>query len=370
MQIPFIDLNAQYLSIRNEIDETIQQVISESAFIKGKYVNRFEEDYAKLCDVKHCIGVGNGTDAIYIALKVLGVGPGDEVITVANSWISTSETITQTGAKPVFVDIHPDYYTIDTSKIEERITPRTKAIIPVHLFGQPVDMDAISDICRRHNLFLIEDCAQAHFAEWKGQKVGTFGIAATFSFYPGKNLGAYGDAGAIVTSNDEFAEKARMYANHGCLIKHQHKFEGINSRLDGLQAAILSVKLPHILDWNAKRLNNAKHYNKLLADNEGVTTPEIHPEGKHIFHLYVIRTQDRDKLQAYLKEKGISTGIHYPCPLPLLDAYSYLGYKKEDFPIAGNYKNEILSLPMYPELTSELIEQISKTIILWYQLNG
>ena len=356
MKIPFVDLKAQYHSIKNDIDTAIQNVISETAFIKGKYVQDFEQDYSDSYGVKHCISCANGTDAIYITLKALGIGQGDEVITVANTWISTSETISQTGAKPVFIDIHPDYYTIDVSKIEEKITAKTKAIIPVHLFGQPAEMDVILDLCERHNLFLVEDCAQAHFAEWKGTRVGTMGIAGTFSFFPGKNLGAYGDAGAIITNDDEFAMNARMYANHGALIKHQHQIEGINSRLDGLQAAILSTKLPHILDWSQSRLDNALKYNELLGSIDGIAIPKIHDDVKHVFHLYVVRVKNRSNLQTYLKENGIASGIHYPTPLPFLQAYSYLGHTASDFPVADEYSSQILSLSMYPELTTEMIE--------------
>ena len=358
MKIPFVDLKAQYHSIKKEIDTAIQNVINETAFIKGKYVENFEEEYADIYGVKNVISCANGTDAIYITLKSLGIGLGDEVITVANTWISTSETITQTGAKPVFVDIKPDYYTIDVNKIEESITPNTKAIIPVHLFGQPAEMDKIIDICNQYNLHLIEDCAQAHFAEWKGQKVGTMGIAGTFSFFPGKNLGAYGDAGAIISNDDEFSEKARMYANHGALAKHKHEIEGINSRLDGMHAAILSAKLPYILDWSDKRLLVGLKYNELLSECKTIKLPKISQDVKHVFHLYVVRVDDRGKLKHKLSENGISTGIHYPTPLPFLKAYEYLGYRKSDFPISYSYKDSILSLPIFPEITSEQIEYI------------
>lgn len=367
MNFPFVDLKAQYNSIKDEIDATIQNVINETAFIKGKYVQYFEEEYASAYDVKHCISCANGTDAIYIALKALGIGLGDEVITVANTWISTSETITQTGSTPVFVDIHPDYYNIDVSKIEEKITSKTKAIIPVHLFGQPAEMDGIMDICKRHNLQIIEDCSQAHFAELKKQKVGTMGIAGTFSFYPSKNLGAYGDAGAIISNDDKFAQKARMFANHGSLKKHEHEFEGINSRLDGLQAAILSVKLQHIHEWNQKRLEHALEYNELLNGIDCIEIPRIHSDVKHVFHLYVIRAQRRDELKTFLKEKGISTEIHYPTSLPYLKAYEYLGHSVEDFPIAYCYQDIILSLPMFPELTSDQIYHVADTIKVFYQ---
>lgn len=362
MKIPFVDLKAQYRAIKDKIDGAIQLVIDETAFIKGKYVEKYEKEYAEKYGVKHCIGVANGTDAIYVSLKALGIGAGDEVITVANSWISTSETISQAGALPVFVDIDPDYYTIDYRLIEDKITPRTKAIVPVHLFGQPAEIEKIKQTCEKHNLHLVEDCAQAHFAEYKGQKVGTFGVAGAFSFFPGKNLGAYGDAGAIISNDDDFAVKARMYANHGALIKHQHQIEGINSRLDGMQAAILSVKLKHILEWNDKRLKNATLYNKLLANVDGIVTPQIRENAKHVFHLYVIRATNRKGLQKYLTESGISTGIHYPTPLPLLPAYKYLNHKPSDFPVANDYMDKILSLPMFPEMAEEQLQYVAEKI--------
>jgi len=357
MNIPFVDLKAQYKSLKPEMDAAIQQVIDNTAFIKGRYVNEFEASYSKAYGVKHTLSCANGTDAIYIALKALGIGPGDEVITTALSWISTSETITQTGAKVVFVDIHPEYYTIDPNKIEEKITKNTKAIIPVHIYGQPAPMDQIMDIAKTYNLRVIEDCAQAHFAEWKGQKVGTFGNAGTFSFFPGKNLGAYGDAGGIITNNDEFAEKIRMFSNHGALQKHHHQIEGINSRLDGLQAAVLSVKLPHIQSWNELRRQHAATYTDFLQYTN-LHLPKLNPEGTHVFHLYVIQHEDRDGLQAHLKEHGIATGIHYPTALPFLNAYNYLGHSKDDFPIAFSLPSRILSLPMFPELTQEQIEYV------------
>jgi dTDP-4-amino-4,6-dideoxygalactose transaminase len=362
MSIPFVDLKAQYNSIKSEIDKAIQNVINETAFIKGKYVQQFEQDYAAMYGVKHVISCANGTDALYITLKALGVGSGDEVITTALSWISTSETITQAGAKVVFVDIDPNYYTIDTGKIEEKITSNTKAIIPVHLYGQPAGMDDVMAIAKKHNLYVIEDCAQSHFAQWKGQNVGTFGIAGTFSFFPGKNLGAYGDAGCIISNNDDLAIKARMFANHGALKKHDHELEGINSRMDGMQAAILSVKLKYIREWNYRRLQNALRYNELLADVEGIITPSIHPDVKHVFHIYVIRTEQREKLQAHLQKIGVETGIHYPTALPFLKAYKYLGHKPEDFPVAYQYPSQILSLPMYPELTEEMQVKVTDVI--------
>ncbi len=357
MKIPFVDLKAQYISIKNDIDQAIAQVINETAFIKGRFVKEFETLYSKANNVKHTISCGNGTDAIYIALKSLDIGPGDEVITTALSWISTSETITQTGAKVVFVDIDPNYYTIDPNKIEEKITKNTKAIIPVHIYGQPAPMDKINLIAKNYNLKIIEDCAQAHFAEYKNQIVGTIGDIGTFSFFPGKNLGAYGDAGGIITNDDHLAEKMRLYANHGALKKHHHQIEGINSRLDGLQAAILITKLPHILNWNNNRRKHARNYTNLLQ-NSNILTPEINLDANHVFHLYVIQHDERDKLQIYLNNNGISTGIHYPTALPFLKAYKYLGHSSKDFPNAFNAQNKILSIPIFPELSNKQLNYI------------
>lgn len=362
MKIPFVDLQAQYQNLKTEIDQAIQSVIKDTAFIRGKYVEAFEQAFAKAYGVKHCISVANGTDAIYITLKMLGIGAGDEVITVANSWISTSETITQTGARVVFVDIDPDYYTIDAAKIAAKITPKTKAILPVHLYGQPAQIDVIQKLCQRYGVFLIEDCAQAHFATYQGQYVGTFGIAGTFSFYPGKNLGAYGDAGAIITNDDDLAQKVRMYANHGALKKHFHTMEGINSRMDGLQGAILTAKLPYVKQWNQQRFKNAQYYSHLLSAIEGITVPAVRPNAEHIFHVYAIRTARRDAMQVYLKQQGIESAIHYPTALPFLPAYAYLNHTPQDFPVASAYQNQILSLPMFPELTTQHIEYVVEQI--------
>jgi len=363
MNIPFVDLKAQYQSIKKEIDEAIQNVIDETAFIKGKYVQKFEEEYAEVYGVKHAVSCANGTDAIYIALKAMGIGPGDEVITTALSWISTSETISQTGANVVFVDIDPDYYTIDASEIEEKITEKTKAIIPVHLYGHPANMTEVMAIAKKHNLEVIEDCAQSHFAQWQSQNVGTIGAAGTFSFFPGKNLGAYGDAGCIVTNDDKLAEKMRRFSRHGALGKHDHEVEGINSRLDGIQAAILSVKLKYIHEWTDLRIQHGATYKKILSDIECITVPVTHSNAKHVFHLYVIRANNRDELQKHLRENNISSGIHYPRALPYLKAYDYLGHKPEDFPLAYEYSNKILSLPMFPELSNNQLITINKQIV-------
>lgn len=367
MKIPLVDLYAQYKTIRKEIDGAIFSAIKDVAFINGKYVEKFENEFAKSLGVKHCIGVGNGTDAIYITLKMLGIGEGDEVITVANSWISTSEAISQTGAIPIFVDIEESYFNINTSFIEDKISKKTKAVLPVHLYGQPAEKDKILKICKKYRLFLIEDCAQAHYATYKGKYVGTFGEAATFSFYPGKNLGAYGDAGAVITDDDNLAEKVRMYANHGALIKHHHKIEGINSRLDGIQAAILTIKLKHIKKWTKTRIKKAIYYNSKLSTISQVITPKTRENAIHVFHLYVIRAYNRDGLRKHLENNGISTGIHYPTPLPFLKAYKKYSYKEKDFPIATKCQKEILSLPLYPELTQKQMDYIINKIAEFYQ---
>lgn len=367
MNVPFVDLRAQYLSIKQDIDSAIASVINETAFIGGKYVKAFEQKFAELYGVKHVIGCANGTDSLYILMKMLGIGKYDEVITVANSWISSSETIGQTGATPIFVDIHPEYYSIDETFLEKAVTKNTKAIILVHLQGQMCNMDVVTTICKKHNIHLIEDCAQSHFSEFKGVRAGLTGIAGSFSFYPGKNLGAYGDAGCIITNDDELARKCRMYANHGALVKHQHEIEGINSRLDGLQAAILTAKLPYILDWTAKRIEVAGLYNKYLSGITEIVLPKVRPESKHTFHLYMIRAQKRDELMVYLKEKGIETAIHYPTALPNLKAYAYLGLPAGSYPVATGYQDEILSLPMYPELSEEAVQYIAAVIAEFYK---
>jgi dTDP-4-amino-4,6-dideoxygalactose transaminase len=300
--------------------------------------------------------VGNCSDALFISLKALGIGKGDDVITVANSFIATSEAISLTGASVKFVDCDKYTYNIDLNRIEESITDRTKAIVPVHLYGQPASMDGIREIAQKYKLFVIEDAAQAHGAEYKGQRIGTFGNVACFSFFPGKNLGAYGDAGAIVTNNDELAAKMRMFANHGRVKKYSHQFEGVNSRMDGLQAAILNVKLKYLEEWTERRRVIARAYDDALRDV--VQTPTVNNDVRHVYHLYVIRVEKRDDIRAKLSEKGIATGIHYPISLPFLPAYSYLKHKPEDFPVAYAYQNQILSLPMYSDLTDKQIKTV------------
>lgn len=353
MPVPFADLQLQYQTIKGEIDGAIASVIRDSAFIRGSYVDAFEREFAAAVDVKHCVSCANGTDALYLAMAALKVRPGDEVITTAHSWISTSAMITHAGASVVFCDTDGSTFTIDPTAIEAAITPRTVGIIPVHLYGQPADMDPIMAIARKHKLWVVEDCAQAHLARYKGQQVGTFGAAATYSFYPGKNLGAMGDAGAVVTNDAALAEHMTMLARHGGLVKHQHRIEGINSRLDGMQAAILSAKLPHLPDWTEARQAAAKVYDAGLNQIEGVDVPRVAPGRTHVYHLYTIEHPRRDALAAHLNGAGIQTAINYPTALPVLPAYSRLKARPEQFPNAFRAQGRILSLPMFAEITAE-----------------
>lgn len=366
MKIPFVDLNLQYHSIKNEIDLAISAVINETAFIGGKYVTDFEKQFAEKYGVKHVISCANGTDSLYIILKMLGIGDGHEVLTGATSWISSSETITQAGATVVFVDTHPDYYTLNEDAIEDRITTRTKAIVAVHLQGQMCEMSRLLEICKKHSIYLIEDCAQSHFSEYDRKKAGLFGIAGSFSFYPGKNLGAYGDAGCIITNDDILANRIRMFARHGALKKHQHEMEGINSRMDGLQAAILSAKLPFIDEWTDLRVKKASLYNELLAGIDKIQLPKIRKNTRHTFHLYVIQCEERDELSQHLKSCGVESAIHYPTALPNLWAYKYLNHSADDFPVASRLQNTMLSLPMFPELTEAQIAYTANCIKQFY----
>ena len=358
--VPFVDLKSQYLSIKGEIDDAIQSVIMSSSFIGGEHLKTFEENFAKYIGVKHCIGVGNGTDAIFIALKRSDVKEGDEVITTANSFIATSEAVTMTGAKVVFVDCDELTYNIDVSKIGAAVTKKTRAIVPVHLYGQPAQMDRVLEIAEKYGLVVIEDAAQAHGARYNGENIGTLGHFACFSFFPGKNLGAYGDAGAIVTNDDESARVVRMYANHGRIEKYDHEFEGVNSRLDGLHAAILDVKLRHLEEWTERRRAIAKMYDEGLKDV--VKTPTVLQDVRHVYHLYVVRVKNRDKVKKILEQKGIPTGIHYPIPLPFLNAYRYLGHGPSDFPVAYSLKDEILSLPIHGDMVDEQVEYVIKQL--------
>jgi dTDP-4-amino-4,6-dideoxygalactose transaminase len=366
LKVPFVDLAAQYRTIKKDIDSAIDSVVAETAFIGGKYVQSFESSFSALLGVNYVVSCANGTDSLYIIMKVLGIGPGDEVITVANSWISSSETISQVGARPVFVDIDPDYYSMNEELIESRITNSTRAIIAVNLQGQMCAIDRIKAVCDNYKLFLIEDCAQSHLSALNGCYAGLTGIASSFSFYPGKNLGAYGDAGCIVTNDLELANRFRMFANHGALKKHHHLMEGINSRMDGLQAAILSAKLPHLKSWTEARIHHAARYDQYLAGIEQIQLPKVRPDSVHSFHLYTIRAERRTQLMEYLKALGIDTAIHYPTALPNLPAYQYLGHVPSDFPEATKAQDQILSLPMYAELTDEQIHFVCDSIKRFY----
>jgi dTDP-4-amino-4,6-dideoxygalactose transaminase len=362
--IPFVDLRAQYNSIKGEIDEAIGECVSGGNFIKGKVVTDFEKAFADYLGAEYCVGCGNGTDALEIILTSLKIGTGDEVIVPALTWISTSECVNNVGAEPVFVDIIPDTYAIDYSKIEEKITKKTKAIIPVHLYGCPADMNEIVRIADTYGLFVIEDCAQAHGAEYFGKKAGTFGIASAFSFFPSKNLGAFGDGGAIVTNNKDLAESVRKISNHGQLNeKHKHFIIGRNSRLDSIQASILLVKLRHLAVWNQKRRKAAGYYLSRLKENSKLILPFAEKEKVHVYHLFVIRSKNREKLIELLDEKSISWGIHYPNALPFLDPYSYKKHKHEDFAISGSMTKEILSIPIYPEISEEQLDLICNQLL-------
>lgn len=361
MTIPLVDLKRQYVTIKDEILTAIKKVIEKTAFILGEEVEQFEEEFASFCRVKYAIGVSSGSAALHLALVICDIGEGDEVITTPYTFIATTEAISRVRGKIVFVDIDPQDYNIDVSKIEDRITEKTKAILPVHLYGHPVDMDPIMEIAAKHNLKVIEDAAQAHGAEYKGSRVGGIGDVGCFSFYPGKNLGAYGDGGMVVTNDKEIADKVKLLRNHGRREKYEHAVEGYNYRLDALQAAILKVKLSRLDEWNEARRSRAKIYNDLLA-NTNIITPVKREYAKHVYHLYVIRAKERDKLGKYLGSKGVATGTHYPIPLHMQKAYSYLGYKKGDFPIAEKVSQEILSLPMFPELTGEELKTIVNVI--------
>lgn len=362
-EIPFVDLFAQYQSIRAEIDDVMADVIRTSAFIRGPYVDRFEEEFARAIGLPHCVSCANGTDALYIAMRALGVKAGDEVLTSAHSWIATSETITQAGGNVVFCDTDPQTYTIRPDEIERKISPRTVGIIPVHLYGQPADMQKIMAIAKKHNLWVIEDCAQAHLATYAGKTVGTFGTIATFSFYPGKNLGAMGDAGAILTGDAALARHMTMFARHGGLTKGDHQMEGINSRLDGLQAAILSVKLRRLPDWTKARQRLAKDYDRLLsAQCPQVVIPVVPHDRTHVYHLYVVQHPQRDRLAKFLKEQSIQTVINYPVALPFLPAYARLGHRPEHFPVAFGHQNRVISLPIFPELDPTSLQRVVTAI--------
>jgi dTDP-4-amino-4,6-dideoxygalactose transaminase len=356
--IPFLDLQSHHRPLRAELLASIEAVLDTSAFAGGPFVAKFEESFAKFCGTKYAIGVGNGTDALWLALLARGIGPGDEVITVSNTFLATAEAITYCGAKPVFVDVDPQTYTMDPALLEAALTPRTKALIPVHLYGQMADMDPIMEFARRHNLIVIEDACQAHGAEYRGRKAGSIGLAGAFSFYPGKNLGALGEAGAVVTNDAELATRIRALRDHGQEAKYHHSCIGWNARMDGIQGAALSVKLPSLNAGNEARRSHARQYDALLADVEGVVTPFVSPHGTPVFHLYVVRVADRDQVLKAMSEQGVACGIHYPIPVHQQKAYAGLAVPVGSLPVTERHARRILSLPMYPELTPDQVIRV------------
>ncbi len=362
MRVPFLDLKAQYETIKGEVYVALQQVIDRTAFAGGPFVADFEKEFAAFCGTQHAAAVGSGTDALWLSLLAIGIGPGDEVITVSNTFIATAEAISFCGAKPVFVDVDAKTYTMDPSRLHAAITPRTKAIIPVHLFGQTADMDPILAIARERGLSVIEDACQAHGAEYKGRKAGSMGRTGCFSFYPGKNLGAYGEGGAIVTNDPELDQRVRMLRDHGQAKKYHHALIGWNARMDGFQGAVLGVKLKYLPDWNAARRANAARYSRLLSGVPGVVVPEEAAYATHVYHVYAIRVPNRDDVISALAAKDIHCGIHYPIPLHLQEAYKSLGLGRGSFPVAELAASEFVSLPMYPELSPEQIEWVAAAL--------
>ena len=361
MNVPFVDLRAQYLSIKAEIDEAIARVLETTAFVLGREVEAFEAAFAEYVGARFCVGLNSGTAAVQLAVMACGLTAGDEVIVPANTFFASAEGVSTAGATPVFVDADPVSYTIDPARIEAAITERTRAIMPVHLYGQTADLDPIFEIADRHKLLVIEDAAQAHGSLYKGKRVGALSRAGCFSFYPGKNLGAYGEGGAVVTNDAEVARRVRLLRDHGSEQKYRHEIVGYNFRLEGIQGAVLNVKLGHLDRWNDLRRAHAARYNELLAES-GLTLPREMAYARHIYHLYVVQTDERDALQKRLTEAGVQTGIHYPIPIHLQPAYASLGYKAGDFPESEKQARRVLSLPMFPELTDEQIEKVTEAI--------
>jgi dTDP-4-amino-4,6-dideoxygalactose transaminase len=356
VKVPFLDLKSHHLPMMNEINLAIREVIESSAFAGGPFVAAFEQDFAAYCDVPYALGVGSGTEALWLSLLGCGVGPGDEVITVPSTFMATAEAITYCGARPVFVDVDERTYTMNPEALESVLTKRTKAIIPVHLFGQPADMDPIVEFAREHGLYVIEDACQAHGAEYKGRRVGVLGDTACFSFYPGKNLGAFGEAGAIVTGSADLQEKIKILRDHGQVRKYFHSVVGWNCRMDGIQGAVLRIKLRQLEAGNQRRRAHATHYDAAFSGVEGIVTPVQASCVRHVYHIYAIRVSDRDEVMKLLADQGIATGIHYPVPVHLQEAYRNLGYEPGAFPIAERCAAEFVSLPMYPELTAMQLE--------------
>jgi len=356
--IPLVDLKAQYRALKPEIDQAIQRVLDNAQFILGPAVSSFEQDFAAFCHSTDAIGVNSGTSALHLALLAAGVRPGDEVITVPFTFVATVAAIEYAQARPVFVDIEPTYFTMDPAKIERAVTPRTKAIVPVHLYGQPADMDAIRDVADRHRLIVIEDACQSHGSEYKGRRCGSMGLLGCFSFYPGKNLGAYGEGGAIVTSDPALATKVRLLRSWGEEVRYEHKHRGFNYRMDGVQGAVLGVKLKYLEAWTEARRSHAAEYTRRLTGT-AASAPTERPASRHVYHQYVVRVPERDAWRAALTEAGVQTGVHYPIPVHLQPAYADLGYSRGDFPIAEQAAAEVLSLPMFPEMTDQQIESIA-----------
>lgn len=357
MTIQFVDLDAQYQSIKSEVQVAINGILESKDFIHGKSVEKFSKNFAAAQGSKYCVGAANGTSAITVALRALNVQPGDEVITVANSFFATPEAIAEVYAKPVFVDCEADTYSIDVNQIEAKITKKTKAIIPVHLYGNAVNMDALMKIADKHNIPVIEDCAQAHLATWNGKGAGTFGAMGTFSFYPGKNLGAYGDAGAVTVQDEKLYQSVSMHVNHGRTKKYEHDFCAGNFRMDGIQAAVLDVKLKHLNDWTEKRRALAAHYESILKPL-GFKTITVRKESKCVYHIYLVEVSNREEVMNHFKAMNIQCGVHYPIPLHFQPALKHLEHKKGDFPVTERAAERILSLPMYAELTMKEVETV------------
>jgi dTDP-4-amino-4,6-dideoxygalactose transaminase len=361
-KVAFVDLYQQHQAIEEELVEVFRRVLRKSSFILGPEVVAFEKEFAAYVGASDCIAVNNGTTALQLVLAGLGIGPGDEVITVANTFIATAEAISAVGARPVFVDVDPVSYTMDPQLVEAAITPNTKALLPVHLYGQAADVDALLEIARRHNLHLVEDACQAHGATYKGRKAGSLGVAGCFSFYPGKNLGCLGEGGAVVTSNPELAQRMRMLRDHGSVKKYEHSLPGYNFRLEGLQGGFLSVKLRHLDRWNARRREVAKLYHELLSETS-LGLPVEMGWGEHVYHLYVIQADDREALRNALNAAGVECGLHYPVPLHLQAAYANLGYEKGSFPVSEHLSSHILSLPMHPFITDEEVKRVASVLL-------
>jgi dTDP-4-amino-4,6-dideoxygalactose transaminase len=372
VRVPFVDLRSQYATIRDEIDAAVRLVLERASFVLGEDVAEFERAFAAFCGAREAVGVGNGTDALVLALNAVGVRAGDEVITAANTFVATAEAIVHAGAVPVLVDAAPGTYTIDPVRLEEAITPRTRAIIPVHLYGQPAEMHALVALAQRRGVAIVEDASQAHGATYRGRPVGGFGDAACFSFYPSKNLGAYGDAGAVVTNDADVALRVRRLRDHGGLTHYQHDVVGYNSRMDAIQAAVLTVKLRHLDRWNQLRQERGLLYSRLLADVPGLQTPVTHGDRTHVFHLYVVALTegDRDSLRTHLLDRGVQTGIHYPAPVHLTGAFRNLGYATGAFPVAERASRQIVSLPMFPELPLDAVAYVVEEVRSFVQGTG